>query len=197
MTERRFHPKSLDVANFASRTGSLQGEWPLGELKRLAESLYVPGDGLTGVVRWQAHGRLAAAAGGVKQTWLDLEADATVPLQCQRCLMPLIQPLQVRRSVRFVAGETQAAEEDEVCEEDVHALTSKLNLFDLIEDELILELPLVPRHTDCRVPLDVGVESGLADGRREVSAGDTQQPFAGLAALLDSPRPKRGGGRPG
>jgi uncharacterized metal-binding protein YceD (DUF177 family) len=46
----------------------------------------------------------------------------------------------------------------------------------LIEDELLLELPMAPKHADCQTPLTV-----------ESNTGDRIRPFAGLAELLHRP----------
>jgi uncharacterized metal-binding protein YceD (DUF177 family) len=46
----------------------------------------------------------------------------------------------------------------------------------LIEDELLLELPMAPKHADCQTPLTV-----------ESNTGDLIRPFAGLAELLHKP----------
>ena len=57
------------------------------------------------------------------------------------------------RSIRFVHGADLAQQLDEESEEDVLALSAALDLRELIEDELILALPLVPRHDVCPQPL--------------------------------------------
>ena len=57
------------------------------------------------------------------EVWLHLQADAMLPLICQRCLEPVDVPLAVDRSFRFVADETTAAAEDDEAEEDVLAMS--------------------------------------------------------------------------
>jgi uncharacterized protein len=85
-----------------------------------------------------------------------------------------------QRSFLFVHGENTAAELDNDSEDDVLALTRSLDLVELIEDELLLALPLVPRHETCPQPLLAGEPEALADD-------EPPHPFAALAAL------KRGG----
>ena len=70
-----------------------------------------------------------------------------------------------------------------------HVLERALKLLDLLEDELILALPIVPRHTVCPDPLayDPGVAAAEDSAQTEAPA----HPFAALAGL------KRGGKPPG
>ena len=75
---------------------------------------------------------------------------------------------------------------DEDSDEDVLALTPSLDLLPLVEDELILALPLVPRHEACPQPL------AMSAGEDELAADeDGEHAFAGLASLL-----RDGGGKP-
>ena len=50
-------------------------------------------------------------------------------------------------------GEDAAAQLDAASDDDVLALTRALDLRELIEDELLLGLPIVPRHDVCPAPL--------------------------------------------
>jgi uncharacterized protein len=180
--EKALDPLRLDVAALAREGAPIDGEWTLGALPRLAEAtVSPPGDGAQAPVRWQAVAESRALRGGAAQLWLQLQAEAAVWLQCQRCLQPMRQPLQVERAFRFVRDEAQADAEDLDSEEDVLALQRSLDLQALVEDELILALPLVPRHEICPEPLPQPV-----DGLPEAPAAEAN-PFAKLAVL------KRGG----
>jgi uncharacterized protein len=175
MTAREFDPSRLDVAAFAKEGARLEGRWPLRQLDRLVES-EVPGAQADGAldVSWQAHGELRRV-GGQGQPWLHLKASARMALECQRCLGPVLVPLEVSRSFLFVPGEDAAAQLDADSEDDVLALTHALDLRQLVEDELLLALPLVPRHDQCPQPLPTPSIPDEADGR--------PNPFAALAAL--------------
>jgi len=107
--------------------------------------------------------------------WLHAAAQATVHLECQRCLKPLTEALAAERSFQFVHGEDAAAQLDADSDDDVLALTRALDLRELIEDELLLALPIVPRHDVCPEPLAVAADVELSDER--------PNPFAALAAL--------------
>ena len=114
--------------------------------------------------------------GGENQVWLHLLADADVILQCQRCLLPLDEAVHVDRHFRFVADEDTAAALDDEMEDEVLALPKSLNLRDLVEDEMLLALPLVPRHDVC--PEAIPMQFGDVEEVEEKA-----NPFASLALL--------------
>jgi uncharacterized protein len=88
-------------------------------------------------------------------------------------------PVETERSFLFVRGEEAAERLDAESEDDVLALTRALDLYELVEDELLLALPLVPHHETCLRPLP------MSAGELEEGADDDEaaHPFAGLAAL--------------
>lgn len=175
MKARAFHPSRLDVADFAEQAGRLEGQWPLKELERLAATAHAdcpPGDT---AVAWQASGERRSVRGGPPQVWLHLSARTHIDLVCQRCLQPLPVEVAGERSFLFVHGEHEAAELDADSEDDVLALTRSLDLKELVEDELLLSLPLVPRHAACPMPAPPEPVEARAD--------DKPNPFAALAAL--------------
>lgn len=178
MKARDFDPARLDVEALATTGAELQGQWPLADLERLASSA-VPGT-TSGDVTWSARGESRAVRGGPPQVWLHVTAQTTLMLECQRCLAPVRADVQAQRSFLFVPGEDAAAALDGDSEDDVLALTRALDLRLLVEDELLLALPLVPRHDSCPEPLSA--QAGDLDAE-----ADRPHPFAALAAL------KRGG----
>jgi uncharacterized protein len=181
-----FDPHRLDMAGFSLADGRLDGEWPQARLPRLLQdALPLSADSPAPSVIWSACGSRKAVVGGEAEIRLHLQARTAVQLTCQRCLQPMQLQLDVRPSLRFVHGEAQAEALDEDSDEDVLALTPALDLLPLIEDELILALPLVPRHETCPQPLP------MSAGEEELQeAGDGEHAFAGLAALLrDSGKP--------
>jgi uncharacterized protein len=176
MKERPIDPHALHVSSFSADAASCSGRWPLAGLGRLLDSLYespTPEDG----VDWQAQGSQLPATGGEPEIWLQLRGTASVTLQCQRCLKAVRQPLSVDRRFRFVRSEEEAERLDETSEDDVLVLQPRLDLQELLEDELILALPLVARHEgDCPDPLPLPTDD-LEDEE------PAPNPFAALAAL--------------
>ena len=181
-------PTALDVAAFCRDGARLEGRWSLADLPRLADSVLQAADAPApeaGPVAWAASGRLKPVRGGSPQCELDLSVRADVPLECQRCLQPMHLPLTVERRFLFVAGEDEAARLDEEVEDDVLALVPRFDLRALIEDELLLALPLVPRHERCPA-LPAGLRNAEADPVEpaETPTDDppADHPFAALAA---------------
>lgn len=177
MKPRVFDPLGLDVQAVAKQGAELAGEWPLTELARLHDSAHpdVP-PSAADTVEWRVRGEQRMMSGAQPQVWLHLQARAAMSVQCQRCLKALPVALAVDRDFRFVAGEDEAAALDEQLEEDVLELTRSLDLRQLVEDELLLALPLVPRHEACPTPLPLLDDEPLADEVRD-------NPFAALSAL--------------
>jgi uncharacterized protein len=178
-----WNPERLDMRAFAQAGASLQAEEPLPGFERLHAEAVLEGQSSVGLVRWQARGEMRpGATGGEPSAWLHLQADTSVPLTCQRCLGPVDTPLAVDRWFRFVADEAAAAAEDDDCEEDLLALEPRPSLHDVLEDELLMELPLVPMHDTCPVP--VTLRSGdPAVGDDDGGASPRKNPFAELARL--------------
>ena len=176
MTVRDFDPFRLDVAAFANEAGQLDGQWPLTQFDRLSDAAVAPvRPAEAGEVRWVARGERRVMRGGEAQVWLHLTAATALSLECQRCLKPVGVSVDITRNFLFVHGEDAAAQLDADSEDDVLALTRALDLRELVEDELLLALPLVPRHEVCPEPLPLRPDEDVAD--------DAPNPFAALAAL--------------
>ncbi len=175
--EKKLDPQHLDVVAFARDGLRLQGEGALANWPRLAEEQY--GDTLaTGQVQWQLQGRTVAQSGAPDQLWLDLQASLMLPMQCQRCLTPVLEAVQAERSFLFVADEAAAQALDDEVEDDVLVISRDFDALALVEDELILSMPLVPLHEVCPETLPMSV----ADPAFE-AAGERPNPFGVLASL--------------
>ena len=167
--------RSLDVKAFAKSQMRLEGETPVVEFERLAEDCV--GD-VTGQVIWSVEGAVQPDASGKDAIWLHLEAKANVPLTCQRCLHPVPVELLIEQDFRFVADEATAVAEDDESEEDLLVLEDHFDVLALIEDELLMALPLVPMHPTClseQAPTSREEEAILAEAK--------PNPFAVLASL--------------
>ena len=173
-----FSATRLDVRAFAQAGGHLEGEAPLSAFKRLAaDALAVEGEQF--MVRWEADGELVEQTGGNGHVWLHVSAEVELPMTCQRCLTEAHIPLYVNRSFRFVADEATAELEDDDSDEDLLALSREFDLLALIEDELLMDVPVVPRHEECPVP--VKLESSDADF--EQANEQKENPFAVLQSF--------------
>jgi len=178
--EKTFDPRHLDLKAFAQAGGELAGEGLLTDFERLQQEQW-GGDQPETVVHWQLQGRLIPVTGGPSQVGLALQARVRLALQCQRCLSPVVEELLAKRDFLFVADESTAEALDEESEADVLVLSRDFDALSLVEDELILALPLVPRHAVCPQALP----QAPADMTLEASTG-RPHPFAALAALKKS-----------
>lgn len=107
------------------------------------------------------------------------QSDVTVTLQCQRCNQPFQQHIHATYCFSPVANDEQAEALPEVYEPiDVNAF-GEVDLLAMVEDEIILSLPVVPIHESehCEVS-----EADMVFGKLPVEA-DKPNPFAALASL--------------
>jgi len=170
-------PSHLDVKAFAQAASAIAGHDLLSKYERLMQE--TQGLGAERPLNWSARGELRTDEAGAEQVWLHLTVDTSLPLTCQRCMGPVDLAVVVNRSFRFVDSEEAAEAQDDEAEEDVLALSQEFKLTDLIEDEVLMALPLVPRHEECPVEVKLAV----ADPGFEAASAEKRNPFAVLAKL--------------
>lgn len=179
---REFTPGRLDVNRFAEAAATLSGEEPVQAYSRLGAEL--AGPAADSRVRWEAVGTERNGHAEAAVPWLHLSASSTVPLVCQRCLTPVDVELKVDRWFRFVADEGTAAVEDEESDEDVLVASRDFDLHALIEDELLMEIPVTPRHEHCPEP----VKLSAVDPEFDAAEAARPNPFAVLGRLRSDKR---------
>lgn len=119
--------------------------------------------------------RLQGFKGANGELMLHLEVSGVLPLACQRCLKSVAFDLDVDNLLQLVPeGAELSQEELEDDTRDFLPVARELNVVDLVEDEILLTLPVAPRHEKCGLP-------GAAD------AGERINPFAKLAGLKGKP----------
>jgi uncharacterized protein len=111
------------------------------------------------------------------QAFVDIRLSARLPMQCQRSLERYLQEVRVEQRLGLITAEAQEAALPEGCEPLLLPESGELRPLDLIEDELILALPLVPINPESTAP---------ADGwnQDEIEA-EKPHPFAALAGLKE------------
>lgn len=164
--------RALDLEGLARGAGQLGGRVEPSDLARLWGDLDLSGSPPEAIA-WRIRVQWRSLPAQPVQLWLELSAQARLPLTCQRCLAPAVHELVIERSFRFVESEEIAQAQDDECEEDLLVHQERFDLLELIEDELLLSLPLVSLHPRCPRP--------LASPVREVA--DSEHPFAALARL--------------
>jgi uncharacterized protein len=144
-------PGPIDSVAFARGRRELLGRIESDRLGRVVEAGAATADG----VRWSAVGSTGRDAHDRLREFLTIRVDFTPILRCARCLEPMtLAPIAAESRFRFAATEDQAAREDrEEADCDVIAHDPALDLGALIEDEVLLSLPMLAAHDQCPDPL--------------------------------------------
>ena len=170
-------PTRLDLKTLAQSGSEIAGADMLSKYERLSQE--ARGLAADSALDWSALGEIRSAPTGEDQVWLHVTARVSMPLVCQRCMGPMDVALDVSPSFRFVATEEIALAQDEDAEEDVLVFSREFNLAALIEDELLMALPLIPRHDVCPTQ----VKLSAADADFEQKSAEKTSPFSVLAKL--------------
>jgi uncharacterized protein len=176
MTEHK-HPPKLDVKQAAQTQQRLAGQDRLSHYERLMHE--AQGQAADQALSWSAAVELRPDPAGHDAAWLHLTVQTVLPQVCQRCLGPVDIAVQVDREFRFVDTEALAEQQDDASEEDVLVSSRDFDLAALIEDEVLMALPLVPLHEICPVVLKMAAQDQDFDG----STMEKPNPFAVLAQL--------------
>ena len=139
-------PLKVDPFRFADNAISLQSTLPIKNMQRLCESL----GNNEGDVQIDIH--FGADEEGIR--FVRGHIDTTVSLQCQRCL----ESFTFEIASDFASGIVHTDEEGDKLPQRYDPLVAKdatLFISDLIEEELIVSLPIVPMHDvqTCKVKL--------------------------------------------
>lgn len=123
--------------------------------------------------------------------WLDGELKTQVSVVCQRCLEPIDVPLETSVHLALLMDEALVERLDEDAdfvilseEQIVHGtddVDNAIDLIELLEDELLLSMPISPRHESCEHKHQPAIQAEPEEKR--------DNPFeilAGLKGKLDS-----------
>lgn len=155
----------LDAEQLADRRTDIDFSIPLSDLPRLSPQLARPQGSARGSASFTREHGLAV---------VDLAVEAAVSLTCQRCLQTMSWPVASHARIAIVS-DSQGADRVAPDLEVVIAPESRITVRDLVEEELLLGLPVVAMHAD-RAACGAGAEDEVDE--------ETQKPFAGLAELL-------------
>ncbi|MFZ5502571.1 MAG: YceD family protein [Pseudomonadota bacterium] len=143
----------------------MSGEVPVAEMSRLLDSL----ENSRGVLRYALRGNLDNRGSPL----LEVSIVGSCQLRCQRCLGSLEYPITLRSRLMLCDQATLDALDDEEDESDSILADANLDVLALLEDEILLSLPIAPKHElgSCQA---VGGEN---------APKDEANPFAVLAKL--------------
>ncbi len=162
-------PERVDPWLLAEQERTLEGRIPLGALSRLAPLLMEDSGEAAFVLKFfrDDHGRHR----------VNCRVEARLQLECQRCLEAMEHSVAREGELALVQGLLEAGRLPDELDPLLLQENELLTIGDLVEDELLLSLPAVPRHAHrCGAAL-------------EPPAGQTpdgpapDNPFAVLAAL--------------
>lgn len=171
----RHVPDLIDPVVMAGKQQQLEGGFELSELSRIKDSLA----DTSGTVSFQLLFHRDR-----KNIVISGDVDSVLQLRCQRCMELMQWPVHGDVSLAVVSSMDEADRLPDAYEP-VLLTETKIPLKDIVEEELLLALPVIPQHAgDC--PSGVEVESS-AEPALTVSADDERyQPFANLAELIKS-----------
>jgi uncharacterized protein len=167
-------PLVIEPRKFAREGASVGESLGAQTLHRLAELLFDSPDG-RGQQGRAIEYRVTGFITPKGEPALRLEVSGEVSLRCQRCMERLSFPLTLRREIVLAAdvdGFEQPADEEEFV--DTIPAMDRVDLRELVEEEILLALPMAPRHPagECRLrPVE------------QVGAQGSASPFAVLARL--------------
>lgn len=145
----------------------LDGTFPLAAFSRLRSSL----TDTEGECRFS----LEFGRDAMNQAFVEIRAEAELPLLCQRTLERYLQPVHVLQRLGLITSEAQEDALPEGMEPLLVADNAEVRPIDLVEDELILALPVVP----------INPESSLPDAVLPPDEEEKPNPFSALLALKD------------
>jgi uncharacterized protein len=169
----REYPDWFDPRKAAEGKRTFAGSVPLMRMERL-RPLLAEADGEARFVAGfdlDAQGRVT----------IQIEVEASLPLICQRSLEPYLEAVHRQSLLGVIADMSEEALMPENYEP-VIVQHGRLAMIDLVEDELLLGLPQVPRKpepADKQLPAADGAMANAAPGKTRL-----QQPFADLAEQL-------------
>lgn len=129
----------IDSLEFARQGRTLRGTIAIADLARLQDVLHT-NDGLLEYT-------VSGGINGQSKSVLHITITGVLQLQCQRCFGPLVYPLHLTSHFELVEhklGFGDLAEEDESV--DLIEADTQLDVLALLEDEIILSLPISPLH---------------------------------------------------
>ena len=171
----------VNARELSARAAVLERRFDLSQLERVAVAGGLPGTRVEAQLRFGSFDGL---------TTVDVRVTGVVLLQCQRCLQPWACAVDEAALVAVVGTETGEVPGGY---EPFVGMPEQLSLAALVEEQVLLALPLVPVHDvgagECRssgaevVPL--AQAAALETVAEDAAAEEKQMPFANLRELLE------------
>ena len=162
--------RPLEVDRLADGGADVDFAVPLAELSGLRSKLASVTGSVHGRVNFKREANVAVA---------QLALSGVATLECQRCMRPMQVPLDTVVRVGLIASEAEVGRVPADLEP-VLAPGGRISIGELVTEEMLLTLPIVPLHgegEECRAAPAPGVV-------QEHVGEATHKPFASLAELL-------------
>lgn len=170
----RDFPDWIDAERAAQAGRRFAGDARIEWMPRVVDLLDEPE--ADDVIAFEVDASLVKSLGKGEIVRLSVHVHGSVPMTCQRTLKRYRQPIDSHSAVAVVASESEVAGLPDDLEPKLVS-EGRLNLVELVEDELLLALPIVPRDPESAPVVNAGdrFESGEPD--------ESDNPFAELAQL--------------
>ena len=165
-------PRLLDLRRAAGRSASIAGSVAVGQLERVRAAVSTGGEATASFRFWRdEQGRYR----------VDSACRAEVEVVCQRCLGPLAMVLEGSSALAAVWSEEQASQLPRELEP---LLTGdETDLWAVLEEELLLVLPVAPMHAAGACDAPASVKATSDESRAEGHGEEQDNPFAVLESL--------------
>ncbi len=165
---------TVDSLEFARSGNQLRGRFGIAALDRLQDRL----SSTDGAVEYELTGYTDERG----KPSLHCRVRGALNLICQRCLQPMAWKVDLDSDLVLATSEAELAEDEDDPEAPDRLLAQKdMKVQDLVEDEILLGLPLAPRHPEGQCRPSIAAEASQEDG-------ETASPFAALAQLKPGKR---------
>ena len=158
-------PEVLDAWRMVAARRSFEGRLPLASMGRLKD----------GLVDTEGEVAYVLERDTLQVPYVELRIDAALPLECQRGLHRFLHPVKLVQRLGLIRDEADEAALPPGYEPLLVPEDGELRPAELIEDELILAVPLVP--------VDPNSETVERDWAPQEEEKAQASPFAALAAL--------------
>jgi uncharacterized protein len=171
----------FDGFGVAAQHGVIAGRVDVAAMPRVADVLAANGGPA------EIDYRITGGADAAGHPALEVSVSGALPLTCQRCLQPFRWPVEQTTLLLLARDERELARIDEEDHEhEVVLADAPLDAMTLIEDELLLTLPFVPRCPDT----ECAASRSQHGNERTAAASGTPTAFRALAGLKATPGKK-------
>jgi len=164
-------PKEIDPFRLANNGLRLEGELQLSKMARLSAAI----DDDQGVVEVQLQFDMDETG----TPFMVGHIKTQLPLVCERCMQSMMHHVDTDLSVGLIRHERQAEHLAEQYEPWLIDSDAPVELSAVVEDELLLAIPIVPKHEHACLPREM-----WQSGEENIGEEDKpESPFAVLSAL--------------